>query len=123
MANILLIDDSEDIRELLLIVLEAEGHTCFAAEDGRKGLEYYHQHNVDLVITDIYMPEQDGLETIMAMRREQDGLPIIAMTGSGMHLVDFNPLQIAETFGAQKCLHKPFSNDELVKAVNELLAS
>ena len=122
MANILLIDDHDEIRELMCIVLEGKGHVCFAAEDGRKGLELYREHPIDLVITDIYMPEQDGLETIMAMRRDKQSLPIIAITGSGMHLVDFNPLQIAETFGAKKCLQKPFSNDELLAAVDELLA-
>ena len=122
MASILLIDDHAEIRDLMCIVLESKGHVCFAAEDGRKGLELYGQHQIDLVITDIYMPEQDGLETIMAMRRDKQNLPIIAITGSGTHLVDFNPLQIAETFGAKKCLQKPFSNDELLAAVDELLA-
>lgn len=122
MCTILVVDDSDSIRNLLQLVLEDAGHTCVVAEDGRKGLELFHSHKVDLVITDIYMPEADGLETIMGMRREKPDLPIIAITGAGNAMDNFQPLQVANAFGANACMSKPFSNAELVETVNKLLS-
>ena len=82
MARILVIDDQEPIRSLLRAVLEGEGHQVLEASNGRLGLELYRERSVDLVITDIVMPEMDGLEMILELTRNFLNVKVIAMSGS-----------------------------------------
>ena len=119
MARILIIDDETPLRSVIAQTLTAVGHTIFEAADGRLGLERLSVEPVDLVITDLVMPEQDGIETISVLRHLHPGLPIIAMSGDPRHTVLC--LEIATRLGVRRALVKPFSADALLHAVDEAL--
>ena len=119
MARILVIDDDADTREMLEQILKAAGHEVFSAADGREGVERYRTSPADLVITDLYMPNQEGLETIREFRTRFPEVAIIAMSGMAAAVT---MLSVAQKFGAVGVLHKPFSGDELVAAVAKALA-
>jgi CheY-like chemotaxis protein len=120
MAVILVIDDDAQIRLLLRRILEKEGHRVYDAADGTSGLSLLKRRNMDLVITDIIMPEKEGLETILDIRHEFPDIKIIAISGGGKTgLPDFLPA--AKKFGAHYTLSKPFGKNELLEAVNNLL--
>lgn len=87
MAKILVIDDDPEVRRLLARVLQGAGHTVHKAENGRKGIELFHRIHPALVITDIVMPDTDGIETIRELRGEASPLPILAISeGSDLHI-------------------------------------
>ena len=120
MARILIIDDEAMIRDLLVQILDREGYETITASDGKDGIKIYRENPADLVITDLLMPEKDGLETIMELRGDSRDVKIIAMSGGGK--IDSKTyLQIAETMGAIETLTKPFDLRELLKKVQELL--
>ena len=120
MARILIIDDEAMIRDLLVNILEREGYDTATASGGKDGIKIYRENPTDLIITDLLMPEKDGLETIMDLRREFHDVKIIAMSGGGK--VDPETyLQIARTMGAIETIAKPFDRKELLKTVQELL--
>src|SRR4051812_19061949 len=120
MAQILLIDDDDLLRGVLAKALGHAGHTVIQAIDGQQGVELARVASVDLVITDLLMPVQEGVETIIMLRRERPQLPIIAMSGG----VSNSPLylEIAAKVGAQRILAKPFSPQELTKLIAQILA-
>lgn len=120
MAKILVIDDSEDIRILLHEALQAAGHSVVEAADGEEGLRSYREHYPDLVITDIVMPNKEGLETIMELRRESPGVKIVAMSGGTRGMV-ISFLPAAKKLGADYTLPKPFSLAELQAVVDDAL--
>ncbi len=120
MAKILVIDDDPVIRESLCRVLCREGHSAVEAADGRVGVECLKEQPADLVITDILMPEQDGLETIMKLRRDYPDVRIIAISGGGRY-GSLDILKYAQQFGAAYTLAKPFTPDELLKTVQRAL--
>jgi DNA-binding NtrC family response regulator len=118
MARILVIDDDGDMRTLLEQTLGAAGHEVMSARDGRDGMRLYRAAPAQLVITDLFMPNQEGLETIIQLRRDFPGLPIIAMSGrTGASTM----LSIARRLGAFAILEKPFETDQLMQAVNGAL--
>ena len=120
MARILLVDDDPLVRETLRQGLESDGHTVIEAPDGEEALAAFDTHAVDLVITDIVMPGREGLETIMALRRREPDVNIIAISGgSGANGIDY--LSLARKFGARNVLSKPFRKNEILAAVNEAL--
>ena len=121
MARILLIDDDDSLRIMLSQTLAHFGHAVIEACNGKEGLELFPHANADLVITDIVMPEQGGLEVLMGLRKKQPPVKIIAMSGGG-HQSAEEYLHIARLMGAAKVLEKPFSNEVLMAAINELLA-
>src|SRR5690242_8002624 len=98
MAQILVIDDEPMLRRTLRAVLERAGHTVVEAEDGNQGLEQFNVQRPDLVLTDIIMPNREGVETIGEMRRQAPDLPIIAMSGGGTRGGDLF-LTLAERLG------------------------
>lgn len=120
MAKILVIDDEIEIRNLLQDVLEGAGHSVSVAEDGGKGLLLFEQQDFDLIITDLIMPDKEGLETIKEMQSRRPGAKIIAISGGGQ-AGPVNYLKMAELFGAQMTLEKPFKMQELVECVESLL--
>jgi CheY-like chemotaxis protein len=121
MATILLIDDEELVRQTLGHTLTDGGHTVVFAGDGAEGLRRMAAVSPDLVITDIVMPDQEGLETIMALRKIAATLPIIAISGGGRGgKLDF--LGAASALGATRVLRKPFGMAALLDAVNECLS-
>ncbi len=119
MASILLIEDDTPLREVLATTLTNAGHTVLQAADGRQGIELFHVSPTDVVITDIIMPGQEGIETIMALRKEFPRLPIIAMSGGASHSRTY--LGMAAKLGAHRTLAKPFTPAELLRAITEVL--
>jgi CheY-like chemotaxis protein len=122
LARILIIDDEEAGRDLLRDVLEAEGHEVVEASDGQQGSRLYRQRPTDLIITDVYMPNQEGLATIRELKRDFPDAKFIAMSG-GSSVVKMDVLRIAERLGAVRTLTKPFGINELVAAVKEALGA
>ena len=121
MARILLIDDDETVRYALKQVEERAAHQVEEASDRQVGVEKFEVHKPDLVITDIIMPNQEGIETIIKLRRLAPEVAIIAMSGGG-RTGNRDFLTMAEKLGAAKVMAKPFRPKELVEAVAALLA-
>jgi two-component system, chemotaxis family, chemotaxis protein CheY len=119
--TILLIDDDRAVLHSLAAVLEAEGFNVLTADDGLAGMRVLHQSRPDIVVTDIIMPNQEGIETIVQMRRARPDIKIIAMSGGG-RIGNMDFLSIAHGLGADATLAKPFDPDELTAAVHDLLA-
>ena len=118
MAGILVIDDDSDTRELLRTTLESAGHQVVLAENGRQGVQRFKEKSADLVITDLFMPEQEGLETIKQLKMEFPEASIIAMSGKP---TGGTMLTVAKRLGATTVLQKPFLPEELLKVVEEAL--
>ena len=119
MADILIIDDDCQMRRLLTRVLHAAGHTVREAEDGRGGIAEFRRERPALVISDIVMPDVEGIETILTLREEAPTMPIIAISGgSGDTLY----LRAATGLGATASLRKPFTTEALTTLVCKLLA-
>jgi len=114
--SILIVDDDDQIREMLQLLLEAGGHRVEVAADGKVASRLIADRVFDLVLTDVLMPERDGLEFIGEVRKIQPAMKIIAMSGGG-HIARESYLKIAKAFGANAVLEKPFSNTELMAAV------
>jgi CheY-like chemotaxis protein len=119
-TRILVIDDEEQPRRMLRSVLERAGYEVIEARDGNEGLQRFREAPTDVIITDLLMPEKEGLETIMDARREFPEVKIIAMSGGG-RAGNLNFLEIARRLGAQRTLSKPFELQVLLAAVRELL--
>ncbi len=122
MAHILVIEDDEHMRGSLAQTLERLGHRVTTAVDGKVGVASAAVAPPDLVITDLIMPEKEGLETIMELRQHQPSIRIIAMSGGG-RLSNEDYLHLAKRFGAQFTLAKPFTRDELKAVLAQALAS
>ena len=118
--KILVIDDEAMVRSVVSEILKRAGYWMQTAEDGKSGLELFRRGEFDLLITDLLMPETDGLETIMSLRRERGAMKIMAISGCGFTLGD-EYLRIAELLGADYTLAKPFTQADLLTAVDNLL--
>ena len=120
MTTILLIEDDELFRETLAMALAEHGYRVLQASDGEKGLKLFHADPPDLVITDMVMPNKEGLETVTDLRRENPKIGIIAMSGGHAH----DPalyLKLAGAFGATRMLKKPFTLPVLFQTVLDVL--
>jgi len=114
MATILIVDDDASIRTFLCRILEEDGHEVREAADGQIGLRLYRQDPTDLFITDILMPERDGMEVTLALTREFMEANVIAMSGAA----DARSLRdIATLFGARHIIQKPFTVEEIRRLV------
>ena len=123
MASILLVEDDDGVRTVLHKALVAAGHEVEDAANGDLALAAYRRQPRDLVITDLVMPEKDGLETITALRRLNPAAKIIAMSGGGRTLgLGQLYLDTAHSIGASRILAKPFTSAALLTAVSEVLA-
>jgi CheY-like chemotaxis protein len=121
-ATILLVDDDPQVQAAITIALEQAGHQVAQVNDGRQALRQLRAQLVDLVITDILMPEVDGLELIRLLRREFPGTKILAMSGGAARLPGLDMLHLARVLGADRLLSKPFRNQELLSQITELLS-
>lgn len=121
LGRILVIDDDDAVRGLTCRILAKAGYGVQEAADGAAGLASYHQQRCDLVITDIMMPEKDGLETIRELRRLDPKVRIIAMSGGGGPGGGY--LELAAMLGAAGTLQKPFTKGSLLTAVDHVLAT
>ena len=116
MARILIIDDEELARFTIRDILETAGHEVVEAQNGNEGLAFQRAAPFDLVVTDIIMPEKEGVETIIELKQEFPDLGIVAISGGGRtRNLDF--LQLAEQYGADRVLAKPFVEEDLLEAV------
>jgi DNA-binding NtrC family response regulator len=120
--RILLIDDEQMVRKIVRKMLERAGHEVIEAENGRLGLEQLGQGAFDLVLTDIIMPEMEGVETVMSVREHHPSVKIIAMSGGGRTgNMDF--LATAQKLGAAAILNKPFTIASLNEAMEKAFKS
>lgn len=122
MAVILVIDDNEALRAVMRRSLEADRHEVVEAADGRAGLALVTAREPALMIADILMPVQDGLETIRSVRALRPAMPIVAIS-SGGSFDRMDLLAVAREFGADAVLRKPFRPRELRAQVDRLLRS
>ena len=118
MANILLIDDDTNVNLALGIILKGAGHQVVSLLDGSKVLS--HMQDIDLVITDVIMPNVDGIEVLNAIKKEHPSIPVIVISGGGRISADMC-LQSAKLIGATEVLHKPIDTDALINAVDKAL--
>jgi DNA-binding response OmpR family regulator len=112
-------EDDPAVREFITRVLVRERFTVFGAGNGREAADFIAAHHCDLLVTDLAMPERDGIETIAAARKQYPHLKILVISGK----FDANMLRVAKTLGADASLAKPFSADELMAAVRALVYS
>jgi DNA-binding response OmpR family regulator len=121
MALVLLVEDDESFRQAIRRVLEQAGHEVVEAGDGEEACSDFDPDRFDLVITDLLMPRQDGIETIQDLRRRAPDVPIIAVSGGGWNSLEVY-LKMATCLGATRTLAKPFDSEVLVNTVAEVLA-
>ena len=117
MPSILVVDDENQIRRLVRETLEQAGYRVTEASDGKEALQQYRLAPADLVIMDILMPKQDGLETTVALRREFPEAKIIVITGGSDMIGTLNFLDVAKMLGAHSTLQKPFEMKALLDTV------
>lgn len=122
MARVLIADDEADVRTLLQRTLELAGHEVRVARDGNQALAALREGPVDVAVVDIYMPGKDGIETIMDIRRRHPDTKIIAITGSEP-TTGKAMLHMARKLGAHLALAKPFTLEELLAAMLQVLGS
>jgi DNA-binding response OmpR family regulator len=122
MAHILIIDDDRAVQLSIQLALECEGHQVECASDGEQGLRAFASKAPDLVVTDIIMPNKEGIETIMQIRASDPKTPILAISGGG-RLSNDDFLKISAKVGANAILPKPFEHEDLIAAVRRLLSS
>ena len=111
--RVLVIEDNADLRDYLRLALRSGGYEVLTARNGKEALALLDGHPLHAVVTDLFMPEMDGIETIAALRRSMPGVRVIAM--SGRPGVDY--LTVAKELGVSHALRKPFEIDELLKAL------
>ena len=117
MPSILVVDDEDQIRQLIRETLEQAGYHVAEARDGKEALDQYRLAPADVVIMDILMPEQDGLETTATLRREFPNVKVIAITGGSDMIGILNFLDVAKMLGAHRVLQKPFEMKTLLDTV------
>lgn len=121
MARILVIDDDDGIRRVVRRILERAGHEVSEAGNGEEGLRLHRDWRPELIVTDIFMPQLDGLETILQLRRDGAAVPIIAISG-GDRSGKLDLRTEAALLGAAHTLRKPFEPAALIRCVAGLLA-
>ena len=122
MSHVLVVDDNDDFRSLLKMALEREGFHVATAANGQDALVALRSRPAEVMVTDIFMPGKEGIETISEVRKQFPAMRIVAMSGRPS-ATDFDPLSIAAELGAAKTLKKPFDIDELIDAVRRLAAA
>jgi DNA-binding response OmpR family regulator len=117
--KILVIDDDRMVRRVVEMMLKTGGHQVICETDGRRGMERFRIERPDIVVTDIIMPDQEGLDTIVMIRRESPDAKIIAMSGGG-RVGNVDVLQAGLTLGAADAIKKPFEAEALLERINRL---
>jgi DNA-binding response OmpR family regulator len=120
MASILVMDDDPQIRRMVVKALATQNHTIREAENGIEGLSLLREEGADLVISDIFMPKKEGIETILEIRRIAPNTKIIAISGGGFSGRG-GYLAMAEKLGADRIMQKPLRLNEFLSVVTELL--
>jgi DNA-binding NtrC family response regulator len=120
MRKIVIIDDDASLRGTLRVLLEKRGYTVAEAENGRDGIKKVESVGADLVLTDVIMPDQDGIETVQILRKTYPGTKVIAMSGGGSFRMN-ELLTMATKLGAEGRLEKPFTSEEVLKEIDRVL--
>ncbi len=120
MASILVIDDDEQILILLKSMLKRQGHEIVTANNGEEGIKLFRQKPTDLVITDLVMPEKEGIETIIELKKDFPDVKIIAVSGGGINVAE-NYLDVASDFGADMAFAKPLDSEKFLEGVGKIL--
>lgn len=120
MAHILVVDDDPEIRDTLRRLLVLAGHSVEVASDGLEARRRLEEESFDLLLTDVVMPDQDGLGLIQETRRAWPGVRIIAASGGGLGRAD-EYLKVARLLGARSLLQKPFNHQDILDTVQEVL--
>jgi len=123
MAHILIIDDDDALRQIVKAALEADGHSTVSAGDGVEGVSQFRDGCFDLVMSDVFMPNQDGIQTISEIRESDLAVPIIVVSAGASFVNSSDILADAAALGANEVLCKPFSIAELRAVVSRLLAA
>ena len=121
MKTILVIDDDDLVRDALARSLTSSGYKAITAKDGHEALDHCRAAMPDLILTDVIMPDKDGIETILELRKLERRVPIIAISGGGGNEKAMLFLDVAHKLGANKILAKPIRRTELLSAIAELL--
>lgn len=121
MSKILVIEDDDAVRLSLQMMLEDGGYDVEIAENGEIGIELFRKAPADLVITDLFMPKKEGIETISELKKDFPSIKIIAISGGGQHIPG-GFLVFAKKLGAIHTFQKPIMNDELMQVVGSLLS-
>jgi DNA-binding response OmpR family regulator len=117
--KILVIDDDDAVRRMIERILRSDGHEVLTAEDGKRGMVQFRKEKPQVVVTDIIMPEQEGIETIVALRRDNPTVKIIAISG-GACVGELDVLKMAHLLGADEVIHKPFRAQDLLTRIRSL---
>ena len=120
MERILIIDDEPQIRSMLRLMLERDGYEVVEAPDGIEGIRAYRQKPADLIITDLIMPNKDGIGMIIELQKEFPDVKIIAMSGGGLNKPD-GYLKGAKKLGAACTLTKPIDREKMLRAVKNTI--
>ena len=120
MALILIIDDEPQIRSMLKLMLERDGYEVAEAPDGIEGIRVFRQNPAELIITDLIMPNKDGIGLIIDLKKEFPNVKIIAMSGGGLNKPE-GYLKGAKKLGAACTLTKPIDRGEMLKAIKDVL--
>ena len=121
MIRIMVIDDDDEIRNMVKELLVRVGYQVIEASNGEIGMRLYRNQPADLIITDIFMPEKEGLETIMELRKDFPDVKIIAMSGGVAAMNATTTLYLAGKLGAERTIAKPITRAELLDSVREVL--
>lgn len=121
MSHILVIDDDDFFRDVVVQMLQQDGHKTTEANDGAKALALLERTHPDLIITDILMPHMDGVEFIMELSKHSDSTPVIAMSGGRRSITSSFNLESAKLLGVKVTLTKPFNQAALRAALKEAM--
>jgi DNA-binding response OmpR family regulator len=122
MPRILVIDDEQLLRSTVVMILTRAGFTVVEASDGQAGIAMFHKNPPDIVLTDIFMPNRDGIEIIKELKHSSPLTKIIAMTGGGkLRMMEI--ASAAQVLGADYVLDKPFDSESLLTAINAVLVT
>jgi len=122
--SILVVDDVDGVRRELTLLLEEEGYDVDQAANGKEALNFLQEYPIDLVVTDILMPDVDGIILIKEIKEKYPQIKVIAISGGGKLIKlegEHNYLSSAKLIGANAVLKKPFNSDELLVLVKSLL--
>lgn len=122
MARVLVVDDQPEVRRLMLRLLERAGHTTAEADGGAEGLRQLAAQPADVVVTDLFMPDMDGLEFMRELALRHPGMRVIAVSGGGS-MDAASILAVATALGAVRTLSKPFDPPQFLALVEEVLAA
>lgn len=121
-ATILIIEDDPAVRRMMVRILAQAKYEIIEAGNGEEGLKMFLAHRPDIIITDLLMPEKEGIETIREIRRTAPTVPILAASGGG-DTRNMMFLDLAKALGADEVLSKPFRAEELITTVARMLPS